>query len=436
MSEQLPKPGNYTLQQLFLLSSDGKQAADLIGLLGSVNFLESMDIKGSRGSIKLVDTVGNLIEDLNILGDELVFMEWETPAYKPGKKAVRQFTGRVTGIKNIGYSDNNQGTTLTLSFIDDLAYDQAFNNINLAYKDTLSNIAEKIFMKAKTQPMKDKLAIPKLYADFKKDDTDGIVDIIIPNETPFDSMEFLLGQCYSATNKSCKWYFFQNKDGYNFRSLEDIIKASKDEMKDKKKKEALTYKLDYAQMKETTDNREVAYSIQSIHQFNRVPGFSTYEKGGLKQAVNEVDYIFKRVERTEKQFDINDYTLFDTNLSISEHIMDTYGKESNSTEYIYSDGTRNNQSDLPQSIINKKFMVQYLYSNMVQINIAGNSDISPGILLNLLIQDPAKFGEPGSPMELEPSLSGLFLIKDVNHTFTKEAYAQNVTLTRMGSNAK
>ena len=50
MSEQLPKPGNYTLQQLFLLSSDGKQAADLIGLLGSVNFLESMD--GSLRTIK------------------------------------------------------------------------------------------------------------------------------------------------------------------------------------------------------------------------------------------------------------------------------------------------------------------------------------------------------------------------------------------------
>ena len=116
--------------------------------------------------------------------------------------------------------------------------------------------------------------------------------------------------------------------------------------------------------------------------------------------------------------------------------MDTYGKESNSTEYIYSDGTRNNQSDLSQSIINKKFMTQYLYSNMVQINIAGNSDITPGILLNLLVQDPAKFGEPGSPVPLEPSLSGLFLIKDVNHTFTKQAYVQNVTLTRMGENAE
>ena len=105
MSEKLPKPGNYTLQQIFLISSDGKRAVDIIGVLVSVNFLESMDIKGSRGSIKLVDAVGNLIEDLGILGDEIVFMEWETPAYKPGKKTVRQFTGRVTGIKNIGYSE-------------------------------------------------------------------------------------------------------------------------------------------------------------------------------------------------------------------------------------------------------------------------------------------------------------------------------------------
>ena len=144
-----------------------------------------------------------------------------------------------------------------------------------------------------------------------------------------------------------------------------------------------------------------------------------------------INHVINKVELiTEKDI------LFDTNLSISKHIMDTYGKESNSTEYIYSDGTRNNQSDLSQSIINKKFMTQYLYSNMVQINIAGNSDISPGILLNLLVQDPVKFGEPGAPVELEPSLSGLFLIKDVNHTFTKEAYAQNVTLTRMGNNVK
>jgi hypothetical protein len=44
MSEKLPKPGNYTLQQIFLISSDGKKAVDITGVLVSVNFLESMDI--------------------------------------------------------------------------------------------------------------------------------------------------------------------------------------------------------------------------------------------------------------------------------------------------------------------------------------------------------------------------------------------------------
>ena len=61
----------------------------------------------------------------------------------------------------------------------------------------------------------------------------------------------------------------------------------------------------------------------------------------------------------------------------------------------------------------------------------------PGGLLNLEIVDIQKIlAEPGSPMSFDASFSGLFLIKDVTHTFVTDGYIQTVTLTRSGDNAE
>lgn len=439
MSNQLPKPGSYSLQVAQIISADRKFNADITGFISTLNFIESMDFMGSRGSVVLVDAAQNLLASIPVLGDELIYLEWTTPAYRPGsKKTRRQFIGRITGIKEISLTESREAMNFKLNFIDELAYDQAFNNISLAYSDTLSNIAQKIYDKAVNSPIQSSLAIPKLYKTFQKDDTQGVVNMIIPNEAPFDAMEYLLGHCHSSDKKSCLWYFFQNKDGYHFRSLEDLVKTSKDELKASKEAlEAFTYKYSYEGMLETTDNREVAYNLLNLYQFARDPGFETFEKGGLNQAVNEVDYIFKNVNRTEKQFNYGDYDLFDTELNISQHALDTYGKEPNSTEYVYSDGTKTNKSNLPESIINKKFMSAYLYSNMIQVKIPGNADVSPGGLLNLQVTDIQKIlAEPGAPISLDSSFSGLFLIKDVTHTFVTDGYLQTVTLTRSGDNAE
>ena len=118
MSNQLPKPGSSSLQVAQLISADRKFNADISQFISSINFTESMDFMGSRGEMTLLDTAQNLLQSIPVMGDELVYLEWKTPAYRPGSKRTRrQFVGRITGIKQINLTESKEGMSFKLDFL-------------------------------------------------------------------------------------------------------------------------------------------------------------------------------------------------------------------------------------------------------------------------------------------------------------------------------
>lgn len=431
MSDKLPRPAQYSYTTCVLISPSGKTALDLKPFIRTLSIHESIDFVGTRATCVVHDTGLNLLESAPISGDEKVYIEWTSPEYRPGKEQ-RQFYGRLASITQVKPSEDGESLTYNISFIDELQYDQEFNNVGEAFSDTLSNIAEKCFKQALDNPISP-ITDPKHYK-FNKDDTSEIVDLIIPNDAPFKGIEYCRGETFSEDKKSCLWFFFQNKDGYNFKSLETILEDQGKIYSDDEKIKSITYKFSPGDMSSTLDNREIAFNISQINQISRNTFGGLAKAGALNQSVKEVDYILKNVVETNEKFDYSKYNLFQSSLSISQDYFDTYGKESASTEYIYCDTTQTGRGNLPQSIINKKFIGSYLYTNMIQIEIPGNANLSAGMCLNLQFANIKKIDvEPGSAIPFDTSFSGQFLIKDIQHSFSQSAYLTTATVTRIGN---
>ena len=48
-------------------------------------------------------------------------------------------------------------------------------------------------------------------------------DLVIPNWTPFSAMNWLANRAISGSYKGANYLFYENKDGYNFVSLEGLF---------------------------------------------------------------------------------------------------------------------------------------------------------------------------------------------------------------------
>ena len=269
------------------------------------------------------------------------------------------------------------------------AYDQEFNNISTAYSDSITSIVDKVYKHALDNPI-ELISEPDSYK-LNTDDTEGVVDLIIPNESPFKAIEYLRGYTYSSKYPSSQYLFFQNSEGYNFRNMESLITEGKEKLSDAKTKTALTYV--YApsqQMTKISDTITMAYQAENLIQFNKHNMYSDSASGSLHSAVKEIDYMFKDMTVYEKKIDTKEYIGFDKKLDLNPKYMDTFNKEAGSTEYIYTDGFKTNRPNLPDAINQKKISSALFYSNMIQITVPGNCELTAGLLINLIVPSRIK----------------------------------------------
>ena len=157
--------------------------------------------------------------------------------------------------------------------------------------------------------------------------------------------------------------------------------------------------------------------------------YSDSASGSLHSAVKEIDYMFKDMTVYEKKIDTKEYIGFDKKLDLNPKYMDTFNKEAGSTEYIYTDGFKTNRPNLPDAINQKKISSALFYSNMIQITVPGNCELTAGLLINLIVPSRIK-KDKQTEFENDENLSGVFIIKDIQHIFTQQMYSNIITLVR------
>ncbi len=219
MSEGVQYAGEYIIQEALLYSSNGEitdlNAVDL-GIF-EINIFEDIFRSSITGTIVVIDT-RNIISKLPIMGQEYLSLKLSTPSLTE-KNDIIDFTQnhflvhKVTGRTEI--STGSQ--TYQLHFISPEAIKNSRKRISKSYVKSKANIGEAVF-----DILAEDIKGIQTSKEVIIEETVGNRATIVTQSNPFSFVTRLSREAVSKNNGSPHYLFFENKHGFNFRTLQSL----------------------------------------------------------------------------------------------------------------------------------------------------------------------------------------------------------------------
>ena len=424
--KRLILPGQTGLSELVLFNEDENIYVDIRPATDSFTIVESIDKKAITATCTLAD-LSDIFNRFPLRGDEIIIAKWKVETNTTRGEVERECVFRITNISNIGFDAERPGVGIEINMMSEFGYKQAFHNIEEAFSSTIAKAATDVHARVLSETLG--------YGDYKLyqpdqnqlevDDTLGVVDFIIPGETPFDTMDYLTGW---ATNqfmsKSDVWHYFQTFNGFKFTNIEAMFAKEVD----KSYFETHTYRLLGAV---NPTDKEAQYVINGMRQLNRNSLYNLAATGRLRSQVKELSYTHKRVITTEYNYFGESYNIEGNNLIAGDKFKTTIAEVPTETHWVYRDSTRTDFS-VDNFMPHKWAMHRIVKNNTIQIQIAGNPDLAAGDVLALEINRPFAVGK-NNERPIDQTLSGKYIIKDIISMFGPSSYQQDITLIRPGA---
>lgn len=433
MTEETIVPGNSILTRVNIFDDD-KKFVDITGIVTGCSITESMDSKTTTAVITVADS-NDVIGKFPILGHELVEIAWESPAPNEQldiEERIEVF--RIAKISNMQAPESmeNATTRYALILISQLAFLQDYVDVNQGFSDTISNIIEKIhnnLLSAEVGSIK--VEEKQKYELYSKDETDNIFDFVAPSDAPFDALDKLLSWSFSSKYKSSTFFYYQNKHGYNFRTLESIVEEWETKPEDDGEVLARDFTFNITGESNATTGRGNTISNFAVH--NRGNALELAATGRLSNRVNALDFVKKKVVVHDYNYkDHKDtYKMFGSSALMSNTFLDSVTSAPTQSHWIYVDGSKRN-NDFPQALNQKWAFNSLVMNSSMSIVIPGASYITVGDVLNINIPMLTAVAE-SDEIPNDEFISGKYVAKDVMHTFNQEGYLTQVNLIRLGS---
>lgn len=193
------------INEIRINSLVSNKTIDITRLVDKLNIYESLFDPTIIGEIHLTDPTG-LLYDLPLLGEEFLFISFNSPKAKPFEK-----TFWVHKVPHVERDSSMQKHHLTLSFSSIEQLRGITTMIDRGFRGTLSNAVKDIFDR-------DLKTSKKLVVE----QTKGVETIIIPTWNIFDTIEFIRHRAVSDKYHS-PYVFFEDHDAFNFMSIEYLI---------------------------------------------------------------------------------------------------------------------------------------------------------------------------------------------------------------------
>ena len=417
-------PNDYTLITLTLLTS--VITFDVKNILVELSYNEDLFNNTASGYLMVVDSSG-FIEKLQMNGNEFIRM---TFGKADTTTNIIDKTFRIFKVaKRI---PENEGNTETYSLYfcseelllsEQYKISKSYKGKDIAYniKDILTN-----FLKVPS----------KKIANIEA--TTGIYDFIVPNIKPFDAINWLSTYARPASkNPGADMIFYEDKFGYNFRSLQSLFKQP-------------VYNAYGFNPKNMEDKLQtVTQKMYNVSTYEIMDSFDTLgaiNSGIFANRLLSVDPLLRRYKMTD--FDYGAYTKAPAmnDYAITNNYVNRFGDGLNQTpQAVYKLVFSNyNQTDSalikskPGSVGHDIFAETYIpwrtaqlplanYTR-IKISVPGDTALTVGrvITFNLLSKDPVK-------KEPDAFYSGNYLITAVRHLLTVHTYRTVLELAKGSS---
>lgn len=408
--------GDICIDKVSIQSVDGTEFS-IANQIVSLQIFEDLYSPFITGTIVIKDSM-DLINTVPIIGQELLNIDISTPSLKEngGRINAQFFMYRIKNREYLG----DKNVMFELDFISKEAIVDSNTKLSRRYKGKISDIAKEIMTDQEVQ-----------FDDVKKVLIEETINdtIYISNYwSPVKNMNYLSEQAIN-TDKSPSYVFFENRDGFNFASLNTLVSSP-----------TIIQNFNYnsfsRHISKATATRDLEMDFKRIHTISVRDGVNTLNRihdGFMASVMMTTDITTKTYN--EKYHNaligykaakhLNDYSLVSYKFPINPGAKVIVEPKAAQTFIGYEDFTN---TDILQQRLYEMHEKNDFVLNIV---VAGRLDYTVGQLVTLDTVQVRPIKKSETDVEIKDNIySGKYLITAINHYITRESHECNIEIAK------
>lgn len=405
MTNKNYEPGDVNIVKVVLTKiGAGEQIpVDIKPQLLSMSIYEDIEQPTMVLEIAMVDSI-NLVQDYPIAGEEMISVSF----YTPGRDNPTKLNFMTYSVESTGTAPTAKGSIYLIKAVSPAHFYNSSQLVEKSYKDTIDEIVNDI---VKTTLNNSTSGSTRVSVEKTK----GIIPFTVPRLNPFQAIDLLRQKAVSSEFASGGAYvFFENQFGYQFKSIEGLLKEGKNSIATKE----FTYAPDT-----NSDKERQQYSFRNILRYNHLGKFNSIEKlnsGTISNVVRSFDMLTKNSEVIDFKLPEKAKTFTTTEnksrLPNSSEFLEKYSKGAPKKYFLAKDTSRGNDY-IDASLGAKTAYAALMNQNAVRILVHGDSYLAAGDLLKLNIPEVSGTTEKKN---IDRNNSGNYLVTKLRHILTME----------------
>jgi hypothetical protein len=417
MNNELQYAGEFSLAEC-KLHTIKNPVIDISQEVLEINIYEDIERGGIVGNMLIVDT-HSLVTVLPIVGQEKISIKIKTPGFNEENSIIDFTDDHMFVVTKLALrSELSKGAqTYQLDFSSPELLTNNRITMSKSYTDNISAMVEDILTNERYIG-----TTKKLFTE----PTQGVRKIIIPNTQPFNFIQRLASQAISSKSQSPHYLFYEDADGFHFRTLQDLYEQPSLGMFHHGENIA----------KDTTNfepKPQILVDLKRILQYELHNGNDMFINGrsGMLASTNIAHDIYSK-NYVKTKYDYFDE--FETNKRISNTSNPKYSEDGKLEKYFTArtfvhpiSTTGGNDANYSGSIAANKRDETFFADRVSRIlemqkgisitmTISGNTAMRVGKTLSI---DLPVVGVDHDETKIDKYLSGSFLVQKLRHQFIK-----------------
>jgi hypothetical protein len=390
--------GDVNIIELTISSKDHQRKETLIGVCSGIEIYENIHCPGIFCELAIADS-RRIYQDFPIILEEYITITFETPN-NPGNPT--RYVFHIHEVKNRVPNENQKTMSCTIQCISTELITNSDQFVDKAFNDNISDIVKNI-MEENIKSNK-KIEIEK---------TIGIDKYPNFNLKPFQAINSLLKYSISDRYQSHAFVFFENKHGYHYTTYEKLIERGRKQLSRGLSDKEFFY--DTARKERIED-----VNIRNIIAYNQIgqsTATSNRSGGGYVGTATSVDpqTAGQRTATSGANIALDSFQKMDEGGASpnSTNEVRVAGKVKRPTAFnlipIFSNRSK---APLVEAFATRMSFLQFLTTNITQIHVYGDSDLTVGDMIKCTFPSSSSFDDETGVSRLD---SGNYLITKLRH---------------------
>ena len=392
---------DFITYKCMLIANDGSSLKEDYSILGGnpiVDYYESVMSPSISLTITFVD-VDQVINRKGITGGESLDLSVKISGFDDFKITSKKHNLILNSVRDVITDTNKQ--IATLEFV---SMDSIINETCRVNKKFTGNVTQIVNQLLTNEEGSDKKGI-QTKKEFKSDQAVNKYSFVGNLKRPFDTIQWLCPKAQSS-NKNFGFLFYETLDGYNFRSIEQLLKEDAEIYKKPDRPVEGSFRIIEDNLNQSND---IGHNCRMGMYANKTI-YIDLENETYKEEEFKITELKPKLKKPPKLPD----KLEDKPTRLMFRILDQGALQKGSTK---KDVEKRNELAVYQ---NKSYIRNaLLFSQSLNISIPLNPDLRAGGMIE--VQLPLRKGEDGEPISSyggdskDNDISGKYMISELRH---------------------